>query len=286
MASIKQDKLKFKVGASFFALTFLMLITKNAFFFGNYILAVVLHEFAHEFAARRLCYKTKEIYLSAFGAVLYGEFEGVRLDDEIKIALAGPLLNLALAVFTLALWWLFPQCYTFTQPFYLANMCIFAVNLLPCYPLDGGRVLFGLLNKKYGLAKSKKIFRTTGIVFSFIFFLLFAATCIFVSVNLTFGLFAIFLFMGATDMTKQNVYQKAVGLNLNAKKLGKGMEVKTFALSCESTVANLIRLKNNHYLVNVEVVDANMTLISAFGYDEVEDILLNYPLDTKLKDIG
>jgi len=286
MASIKQEKLKFKVGASFFALTFLMLITKNAFFFGNYILSVVLHEFAHEFTARKLCYKTKEICLSAFGAVLYGDFEGVRLDDEVKIALAGPLLNLALAVCTLAAWWFWPPCYVFTQPFYLANMCIFAVNVLPCYPLDGGRVLFGILNKKYGLAKSKKLFRVTGVVFSFIFFALFVLTCIFVSINLTFGLFAIFLFVGATDMTKQNVYQKVIGLNLNAKKLTKGIEVKTYAVSGESTVANLIKLKNNHYLVNIEVVDSDMQLLSAFGYDEVENILLDYPLDTKLKDIA
>lgn len=285
MVCVKNKKLKFRVGASFFALTFLMLIAKNGYFFGMYILAVVLHEFAHEHTARKLGYRTSEIFLSAFGAVLYGDFEGVELNDEAKIALSGPLVNLALAVLTLASWWVYPPCYAFTQPFYLANMCIFAINLLPCYPLDGGRVLFSLLNKKYGLTKAKKVFMYVGISFSVLFFALFVSVSLFVGVNLTFGLFGLFLFLGATDMSKQNVCQKAVGLNLNAKRLQKGMEVKTFALSADAAVSSLLKIKNSHYLANVEIVDKNARLLGAFGYEDIDRILLNYPMDAKLKDI-
>ncbi len=154
-----KHKTKTKVGASFFALTFFMLITKNAYFFCCYAFAVLLHEFSHGKMANKLGYNTNEIKLSAFGAVLYGSFEQTSCGDEVKIALAGPICNLCLAVVTLACWWLYPECYVFTQPFYMANLCVFFVNLLPCYPLDGGRVLFALLNNKYGHKISKKVWQ-------------------------------------------------------------------------------------------------------------------------------
>lgn len=278
-----KEKLKFKVGASFFALAFLALITKNAFFFGTYILAVVIHEFCHAAAARRLGYKAVEIYLSAFGAVLYGEFEGAALSDEIKIALAGPAVNLCAAALLPAVWWMFPPLYAFTQSFFVANLCVALVNLLPCYPLDGGRVLYAILGKRKGAAAEKILVRV-GVVFSFLFFGLFVIISAFYGVNLTFGLFGLFLFCGACDMTKQNAYKKAAALNLNSKKLSSGMEIKTFALSADSSVAALMRLGGGHYLANVEIIE-NGRVIAALCYDETEKILLRYPLSARLGDI-
>lgn len=280
-----KEKLKFRVGVSFFALAFLSVITKNGFFFLTYILAVVLHEFAHGVAARKFGYKASEIYLSAFGAVLYGEFEGVELSDEIKIALAGPLCNLCLAAVIPAVWWMFPPVYAFTAPFFTANMCVAIVNLLPCYPLDGGRVLYGALSKRRGCASAEKTLSSVGVAFSFLFFALFVAVSVFYGVNLTFGLFGLFLFLGACDIKKQNAYKKVVGVSYNAKKLAKGMEIKTYALSEDSNVAALLRLRGGHCLINVEIVDKTGNIIAALCYDETEDILVKYPLSARLGDI-
>lgn len=285
MADLTNTKLKFKVGASFFALAFLMLITKNAFFFGNYIVAVVIHEAAHAFAARKLGYKTQSICLSAFGAVLYGDFSCVERGDEIKIALSGPLSNLCLAICTLALWWIYPPSYVLTQPFYLANMSIFAVNLLPCYPLDGGRVLLALLGKKMGVQKAKKMFSAIGMAFSALFMALFFAVWAFARINLTFGLFSLFLFAGAAGMSKQSVYRRATALSSHVGKLSRGVEVKTFVVSQDVTVAGLLRLQSGSYLANIEVVDEKLNVVAAFAYDETDKLLLNYPLDARLKDV-
>ncbi|MBR2029275.1 MAG: site-2 protease family protein, partial [Clostridia bacterium] len=199
---VKQQT-KIKVGASFFALAFFMLVTKNGIYFLYYVVAVVLHEFAHAKAAKKLGYKTKDICLSAFGAVLYGDFGDMSFADEAKIALAGPLLNLFMAVCTLALWWAFPSLYVFTQPFYMANVCIFAINLLPCYPLDGGRVLFAVMGQKLGENKAKKLFVALGVAMSFLCFCLFLCLLFLGVVNLTFGLFGLFLFANATGFKSQ-----------------------------------------------------------------------------------
>lgn len=281
---VKQNA-KLKVGASFFALAFFMLVTKNFLFFGFYVMAVLLHEVAHEKTAKKLGYKTICIRLSAFGAVLYGKFDDVTFADEIKIALSGPLVNLCMAVCTIALWWCFPSFYPVTQPFYLANVCIFAVNLLPCYPLDGGRVLFAFLGKKTGFKKAKKVFTLVGVILSFAFFGLFLCLLLSGVVNLTFGLFGLFLFLSATDKQNNRVYQRVVGLRVDKKRLVRGVEVKTVALHCDNKLSCLAKFCCKNVLFNVQVVDDDNKILSVFGFDEIDDLLLNYPPDTKLKQI-
>ena len=280
-----KQKTRFKVGASFFALTFFMFVTKNALFFVYYILAVILHEVAHEKIANKLGYKTCQIRLSAFGAVLYGEFEDMTLCDQVKIAFAGPVANLFFAVCTLALWWLFPSLYALSQPFFVANMSIFVINLLPCYPLDGGRILFALLGQKYEQNKASRLFVFVGVCFSFAFFVLFLVALANGVVNLTFGLFGMFLFVNSTGMQRQNIYQRIVGLQISQKKLQKGIEVKTVALSCNNTVSSLAKYCSASVLFNVHVVDEQNKVVAMFGFDELEDIVVRYPLYTKLKQI-
>ena len=280
-----RQKTKFKVGASFFALTFFMFVTKNSLFFVYYLLAVILHEVAHEKMANKLGYKTCSIKLSAFGAVLYGEFDEMTFVDQAKIAICGPLTNLFFAVCTLALWWVFPALYPVSQPFYLANMCIFAINLLPCYPLDGGRLLFALLGKKTNEKRAKQIFATVGVILSFLFFGLFLFALLGGVVNLTFGLFGLFLFLNATSVKKQKIYQRVVGLKINKKRLQKGVEIKTIALSSDNEVGCLAKFCCSAVLYNVWVVDDDNKVVLVVGFDELEDIVLRYPLHTKLKQI-
>ena len=254
-------------------------------FFVYYLLAVILHELSHAKVANKLGYKTCQIRLSAFGAVLYGEFDEMSFVDQAKIAIAGPLSNLFFAVCTLALWWVFPSLYAISQPFYLANMCIFAINLLPCYPLDGGRLLFALLGKKTDEKKAKQIFAWVGIVLSFLFFSLFVFVLVGGVVNLTFGLFGLFLFINSTDFKNQKIYQRFFGLQVSKKRLQKGVEVKTVALSCDNDVACLAKYCCSNVLYNVQVVDDDNKVMSVIGFDELEDVVVSYPLHTKLKQI-
>ena len=280
-----KQKIKIKVGASFFALTFFMLITKNGIYFLYYIIAVVLHEVAHAQVALKLGYKTKDICLSAFGAVLYGDFSDVTFGDELKIALAGPLFNLFMAICTLATWWAFPSLYVFSQPFYIANMCIFAVNLLPCYPLDGGRIVFSVMGQKFGENRAKKLFGALGVILSLLCFILFLCLLFCGVANITFGLFGMFLFINATSLKTQTVYQRIVGLQITKQKLQRGAEIKTIALHHENQVSCLAKYCCSNFLYNIHVVGDDNKVIAMFSFDEIEQILINYPPCTKLKQI-
>ena len=106
-----------------------------------YFSTIVLHELAHAEVSLRLGYSLDRFALMPYGASLKGEFEGVRAKDEILIAVAGPLFNVVVAVICTALWWLVPTSYAFTDRLVAANVFTALFNLLPIFPLDGGRAL-------------------------------------------------------------------------------------------------------------------------------------------------
>lgn len=112
--------------------------------------SVVAHEFAHALVARRLGIPIGGITLFLFGGVATIESEPDSPGDELKVAIAGPALSVALAVVfgglylaTMAMGWLWGA--TLAAYLALTNAALAAFNLLPAFPSDGGRVLRALL---------------------------------------------------------------------------------------------------------------------------------------------
>ena len=76
-----------------------------------------------------------------YGAVVKGELSGISKRKELGVLLAGPLANGATGLAFVALWWLYPETYPYTDVAALVSFSLFFVNLLPAWPLDGGRIL-------------------------------------------------------------------------------------------------------------------------------------------------
>ena len=79
-----------------------------------YAAVLLPHEFAHAYAAEKLGYKAKSIHIAPYGVALEREKGYVRPLDEVKIALAGPLVNIFMAVTLAAPWWGVPPIYSGT----------------------------------------------------------------------------------------------------------------------------------------------------------------------------
>lgn len=102
--------------------------------FAPFLAAITLHEAGHLFMLRLLRVRVHKLRLAVSGAVL--ETEVLPYRKEIAVALAGPTVNgAALLLFSKR-----------APLFALVNFCLLAYNLLPFYPLDGGRILHALLH--------------------------------------------------------------------------------------------------------------------------------------------
>ncbi len=188
----------FKLHPLFLLAGFIFIILGETLAFFVYFIVVVLHEIAHAVVAQRLGYGLNKIYLLPFGAMLDINQNFVTREDEIKVALAGPSFNFILAFLCLGLWWIFPETYAFTSFFVFCNIITGLVNLLPCYPMDGGRVLVAMLEGKLKREKALKISYIFNYVFSVIFLILFFIN-LKLEVNISYALMAIFIFFGTIN---------------------------------------------------------------------------------------
>ena len=245
-----------------------------------YSFAVVLHEIAHYVVASKLFYHCKEIQLGIFGAVLYGDFQDVAGADRVKIALAGPVCNVVLCLACLALWWLVPDSYFFTESFFTANATMACVNMLPCYPLDGGRVLTGALEEKLG-NKALPITKKLTIAMSLAAFAAFVVS-LFTGDNLfSVGLFAIGLFSGIFSRGKEIYTRTSITVN-RSRFLKRGMELKTLVFSQKNLLSDVLKRMQGNFLYCLEVVDDDMQVVARYSIAQLEQLVLETELNTPL----
>ena len=209
--------------------------TGRLFLFLVATVVAVMHEFGHSLAAARLGYRLDKIVLMPYGALISGDIEGISLKDEIFVALAGPLVNAAAAVLFVALWWFFPDTYPYTDVAFYSSAAIALVNLLPAYPLDGGRILYCAVAAKWGEKIAGRVARGAGFFFAAALLALFVYGC-FLSVNFTLLFFSLFLFAGALG-GRDCAYMR-IRFDY-AKKMKRGLEVRRIAVRSDCTVKRL-----------------------------------------------
>ncbi len=107
------------------------------------LLIVFIHEMGHAVCAQHFKWRIKSIQLLPFGgAVETEEYGNKSLKEDLAVVLAGPLQHVWLigAAFLLYFFTIIP--YELYQPFLYMNLMLLIFNLLPIWPLDGGRLLF------------------------------------------------------------------------------------------------------------------------------------------------
>ena len=117
-------------------------------FFGS----VLAHELSHALVARRFGLKVREITLFIFGGAATLEGETKRPWDEALIAAAGPLMSLVIAAILFGIDAVIhqPQLGAITGWLGFINLTLGLFNLIPGFPMDGGRILHALLWKLRG----------------------------------------------------------------------------------------------------------------------------------------
>ncbi len=267
--------IKVKIHPLFIVLGVLYAFTGKIGLFLICTVSALLHEFGHSVVAGSMGYALNKITLTPFGAVASGNVDGLKKADELKIALAGPFVNVTMGIFCVALWWCFPIVYAFTDVIAEANFTMAIINLIPVYPLDGGRVVSAILSMYFGVDKSHCICKVLGVIFSVVVLSLFVITC-FSNPNISILFFAVFAFLGTLDVKKENGYIK-LSCDSYVHKLKKGVLVKKIAVDKSVTVKKLLTLIKHDCLNEIEVYD-NGKKIALINQEELKDVILTLSL--------
>lgn len=247
--------INFTVHPLFFVLGFYYAVTGQIFVFIIYTVVAVLHELGHSFVASGAGYRLKKITLMPFGAIVTGKLNGLKLKDEIKIAMAGPLINVAVGLLFVAGWWIYPESYAFTDIAAQANFSMALINLLPVFPLDGGRVFFASLSLAVGEDKAFYISKVVGISFAVLLSALFILS-LFGQINISLMFFSAFVFFGVLGKHKENKYIKLYS-SPDEDGLLRGMPYKKQALSINATVKKLMLIIDERAMNEIVLFDGD-----------------------------
>ena len=133
---------------------------------------VTLHEFGHILVARRFGVHTPDVLLLPIGGVARLERIPDEPRQELAIALGGPAVTVAIAV----LFYGYLRATGFAGPFLptdanagpfalrlmVVNVVLLVFNLIPAFPMDGGRVLRSLLATRLGLVRATRVAAAVG----------------------------------------------------------------------------------------------------------------------------
>lgn len=197
-----------KVHATFFLLLLLAMSggVRLIFLIIAVFFFVTVHELCHSLAAKKFGIKVREITLLPIGGISSMSKMPEKPVQELVIALAGPLSNIAVVLIfffpmkhLVGAENLFHQFSTKTWPLtfayvYWINLALAGFNLLPAFPMDGGRALRALLAMRMGYQKATRI----AVNFGHIFALVFAYYGI-IKLNLILVVVAVFIYMAASN---------------------------------------------------------------------------------------
>ncbi len=203
---------------------------------------VVLHEFGHALTARRFGIKTRDITLFPIGGMARMEKMPDSPKQELLVAIAGPMVNVVIAAGLFAYMHFSPTVYKigfpggpmtaemFIPTLFLVNVVMAVFNLIPAFPMDGGRVFRALLAMKLERTRATQVAANVGQVLAigFVFLGLFY--------NIWLVFIGIFIYLGAGAEASQEYVKR----DLSAHRVGHLLMTKFTLLRAEAPLSTAL----------------------------------------------
>ncbi len=215
--------------------------------------SILLHELAHSYLAKRYGVNIESITLFLFGGVSAMEEMPRKPGQEAKMASAGPLTSLVIGFICLFIYrYLISSNPVLSQnPAYLIfwilgsmNIVLGVFNLLPAFPMDGGRVLRSFYARRMSYVKATQSAASVGKFFA----ILMAIFGILVG-NLWFPLIALFIYVGASEEERSTQTEVALENIMVKDIMTKNVVAVSPSMSVEDLVHFMFEKKHMGYPV-------------------------------------
>ncbi len=248
---------------------------------------VLLHEGCHALAARAFGFSTRQIELLPFGGVarIDSMFE-LNPTAEVVIAAAGPACNLVLLMAAISIDCLFPLPEEQLRYFIDVNLGLAALNLLPALPLDGGRILRGVLSKHFDPVRVTRGCAVSGIAVSAMLALFFLWMAFHGVMNLSLLLVAVFLCFAAWREYTQApwlFYKGITGKRASLQQMS-ALPVRYMIARSDMRLGDLVRRFSLGCFHIVNVVDAECRRLGTLDEEQIVQALLDRGADVELMD--
>lgn len=271
--------MKIKLHPLFYLLAGYFIVVGQFEMLVGYLVSIVAHEVAHNRMANLRGYKSGVITLMPYGGVVDCG-EDYNDADNILISLAAPFFNLAAATFFVALWWMLPDIYVYTQGMCLANLALGAVNLLPLYPLDGSRVIVSLVKNKL---RAIKVLRIATVCAGAAVFVA-GAVAVFYTKNISIAVFGMFLlFSGIFTIKGQTYYHIARSVPF-VKDFKNGAIERTVYISQNCRLFQLLKFVKKDSVCKFVLVDSDGAPVCEISEEKFGELCLNNELSVTVID--
>ena len=240
-------------------------------------ISIVVHELAHSIVAKNNGLKIGKITLYLLGGVSEMEEEPPNASLELRMSAAGPLTSIAIAVISYFGWILADYLHASVLvqgPLYysyLFNAIVAGFNLIPAFPMDGGRVLRSLLWRRNGdLVRSTKTASTVGRVFAY--GMMFVGIFYIIAVDFFTGFWLILIGWFISSAASGEMSQLMVQKDLSSLKAREMMTRNLDSVRPEITLSELSSMFLEHKHNGFPVMDSNGDLVGCITMDDLRHV--------------
>jgi len=257
---------------------------------------VLIHELAHSYVAVHNGIKIGGITLFLFGGV--SEMEDIPRNPKVEMVMAfvGPAISIVLGVIFTAIYFLIPglrdvNSYTGTMVALLAymNIALGIFNIIPAFPMDGGRVLRGFLAERMPYIKATRIAVSIGKLFAYLLALLGILTW---PVGLWFIVIALFIYIaagGEESSTTQSLALEGIKVSDIMTKDVHTLDGNTSVAQCIDTMFKLKHLgypvlENNKMVRIITLTDVSRVSVDARATTPIKNVMTRNVITLKPDD--